>query len=68
MNISGNLPFKFDHRNMDLLNAAAKPIVTPFLPASGSFLIHPALRGMDITRPPQQSPQIISQLTLVKQP
>lgn len=68
MNISSNLPFRFDHRNTDLLNAAAKPRAIPFLPASRAFSIHLALRGMDITRLPQQSPQIISHPTLVKQP
>lgn len=68
MNISSNLSFKFDHRKIDLLNAAAKAAAIPLLPASSSFSIHLALRGMDITRLPQQSPQIISHPTLVKQP
>lgn len=68
MNISSNLPFKFDHRNTDLLNVAGKPMAIPFLPASGYFLIHFALRGMDVTRLPQQSSQIIAHPALVKQP
>lgn len=68
MNISSNLPFVFHNKYIDLLNAAAKPVAAPFLLPSSAFLIHPALRGMDITRLPQQSSQIISQPTLLKQP
>lgn len=56
--------FKLAHGNMDLLDTTAK--LLPFPPASNSFSIH--LPGMVITGLPQQSPQIISHPTLVKQP
>ena len=57
MKISSNLPFKFDHSNADLLNAACWACGDTFTPSIHRFfLIHLALRGMDITRLPQQSP------------